>query len=86
MHQLHTTVAISWDHCLAIGLDNTNANIGARNSIASRAKEKNKNIIITGCPWHILHNAACKSATAFSEITNFDMEDGLTNLQSENQC
>ena len=26
----------SWDYCVAIGLDNTNANIGERNSIQSR--------------------------------------------------
>ena len=28
---------IQWDHCMGIGLDNTNANIGERNSIKSRA-------------------------------------------------
>ena len=43
----------SWDHCMAIGLDNTNANIGQRNSIKSRAHEKNPGIIIAGCPCHI---------------------------------
>ena len=56
---------ISWDHCMAIGLDNTNANTGQRNSIKSRAREKNPEIIIAGRPYHILHNASCKGSTAF---------------------
>ena len=32
---------IQWDHCMGIGLDNTNANIGERDSIKSRARQKN---------------------------------------------
>jgi hypothetical protein len=67
--------SIDWDHCVAIGLDNTNVNIGDHNSIKSRAKEKNEDIIIAGCLCHILHNAAGKAGTAFSEITGFDIED-----------
>ena len=66
---------IQWDHCMAIGLDNTNVNIGDHNSIKSRAKEKNEDIVIAGCPCHILHNASGKAATAFSEVTDFDVED-----------
>ena len=66
---------IRWDHCMAIGLDNTNVNIGEHNSIKSRAKEKNEDIVIAGCPCHILHNASAKATMAFSEITGFDIED-----------
>lgn len=33
---------IRWDYCMAIGLDNTNANIGEHNSIKTRAKEKKR--------------------------------------------
>ena len=66
---------IQWDHCMAIGLDNTNVNIGDHNSIKTRAKEKNEDIVIAGCPCHILHNASGKAATAFSEVTGFDVED-----------
>ena len=32
--------SIPWDYCMAIGLDNANANIGEHNSIKSRAREK----------------------------------------------
>ncbi len=67
--------SIDWDFCVAIGLDNTNVNIGDHNSIKSRAKEKNEDIIIAGCPCHILHNASGKAGTAFSEVTGFDIED-----------
>ena len=64
---------ISWDYCLAIGLDNTNANIGDHNSIKPRAKEKKGSIVIVGCPCHILHNAWCKAGEMFSQVTNFDV-------------
>ena len=33
VHTLMSSHSISWDHCLAIGLDNTNENIGAFYSI-----------------------------------------------------
>ena len=66
---------IQWDHCMAISLDKTNVNIGDHNLIKSHAKEKNEDIVITGCPCHILHNASGKAATAFSEVTGFDVED-----------
>ena len=32
---------IQWDHCISIGLDNTNANIWEGNSIQSQACQKN---------------------------------------------
>ena len=71
---------IQWDHWIAIGLDNTNVNIGEHNSIKSHAKEKNEDIIIVGCPCHILHNASAKAAMAFLEVTGFDVEDHCVDL------
>lgn len=67
--------SINWNYCVAIGLDNTNVNIGDHNSIKSRAKEKNEDIIAAGCPYHILHNAYGKAGTAFSDFTGFDIEE-----------
>ena len=49
---------ISWDFVTALGVDNTNANIGEHNFLKSRALEKNHNIFIARCPCHIVHNVA----------------------------
>ena len=66
---------ISWKFCLAIGLDNRNANIGDHNSIKPRTKEKNGSIVIAVCSCHVLHNASCKAGEMFSQLTKFDIED-----------
>ena len=58
----------------AIRVDITNANIGSCNSIKTRALAKNKEIVIAGCPCHILRNTAYKAADAFAEISGFDIE------------
>ena len=71
---------ISQDYYLAVGLDNTNVNIGNCNSIKSRAKEKDGSIVVAGCPCHILHNALCKAGEMFSQVTSFDIEDHTMGL------
>lgn len=60
-----TRFEIPWDNCVAFGIDNTNSNIGAKNSIKSRVTQGNPSIYFVGCPCHIIHNAAQKSAEAF---------------------
>jgi len=70
-----TTRGISWSNCIALGLDNTNTNIGQRNSIKSRAVIKNSAIYVVGCPCHIIHNTPQKAAKAFNEETGFDVEE-----------
>ena len=55
MNDLFSKFDLHWDYVTSIGVDNTNSNIGQHNSIASRAKEKNKETIIAGCPCHMLH-------------------------------
>ena len=59
----------------AIGVDNTNENIGTRNSIKTRGLAKNKEIVIAGWTCHILHIVAGKAADAFAETSRFDVED-----------
>ena len=59
---------ISWDNCVALGVDNTNANIGAHNSIKSRAQAKNDYVIDAGCTCHILHNASQKVGGEFATL------------------
>ena len=71
---------ISWDFVTALGVDNTNANIGEHNSLKSRALEKNNNTPIAGCPRHILHKVACKSGSALATVTCFDIEDHCVDL------
>ena len=49
---------IPWSNCTSFGVDNTNTNIGAKNSLKSRTLEKNPAIYFAGCPCQIIHNAA----------------------------
>lgn len=48
---------ITLDNCVAIALDNTNANMGAHNSLMTRMVRANPSIYVVGCVFHILHNA-----------------------------
>ena len=75
-----TSNDLSWDKVSALGLDNTNANIGDHNSIKFRALEKNLEIVISGCPCHILHNVSAKAAEAFGNVTGFSAEDHCVDL------
>ena len=65
---------------MVIGLDNTNANIGEHNSIKSCTQEKNDNIIIAGCPCHILHNTSSKPGDAFNKTTGFDISNHCVDI------
>ena len=65
---------IPWNHCTSFGVDNTNTNIGAKNSLKSRTLEKNPAIYFVGCPCHIIHNAAQKAGDGFRGETRFDVE------------
>ena len=71
---------ISWDYCMAIGLDNTNANIGEHNSIKSSAWEKNDNTVVAGCPCHIIHTATSKAGDAFHKIIACDISSHCVDL------
>lgn len=71
---------IPWTNCKGFSVDNTNVNIGARNSIKSRALEKNKFICFVGCPCHMVHNTASKSASAYALKSGFDVEDFAVDL------
>ena len=50
-------------NCLAIAVDNTNANVGAHNSLSSRLTADNPSIYTSGCVCHIIHNAASCGAS-----------------------
>ena len=57
------------------GVDNTNSNIGAKNSIKSRVTQVNPSIYFVGCPCHIVHNAAQKAAEACRDVSGIDIEE-----------
>ena len=72
---------VNWLHCVAVGVDNTSVNIGARNSIMSRVtKYKNPKCFTMGCPCHIIHNCAKKASAAFTSLTGFDVDDACIDL------
>ena len=77
---LFSKYEIGWLNVTTLGLDNTNANIGRRNSLSTVAREKNKFIVISGCPCHILHNAAWKASFEYVTITKFAVEDHCVDI------
>lgn len=52
--------AIPLSNCVALGVDNTNSNIGQHNSLKTRITRENPSIHVAGCICHILHNSAKK--------------------------
>ena len=71
---------IPWDNLVALSVDNTNAMIGVRNSVASRCKQKNENCFIGGCACHLSHIAASNDHDAFSECLDLNVENVLIDL------
>ena len=71
---------LSWGKCIGFSVDNTNVNMGNRNSIKTRVLGRNENCFILGCPCHIIHNAASYSATNFGKVVGFDIEEFLIDL------
>lgn len=69
-----------WINCTALGVDNTSANIGVRNSLKTRIQSRNSSVYFNGCPCHILHNAAQKGADQFSFVCGFDIEEFVVDL------
>ena len=49
---------ISWENCISVGLDNTNANMGDHNSTKSRVLNHNSACFLAGCNCHLVHLAA----------------------------
>ena len=71
---------IDWKNCTSLGVDNTNTNVGNRNSVKTRVLKKNDSIFIAGCPCHMLHNTASKGSVAFTSVLKFDVEDMCIDL------
>ena len=68
-------IRLNWDNIVSVGLDNTNANIGVKNSIKSRILEKNFSSFIAGCNCYLSHLAAGRGGSAYSAASSFDCQD-----------
>ena len=80
MDKIISEAGVSWENCVAVGVDNTAVNIGSRNSIMTRVRKQNSSMFTNGCPCHIVHNIANEGAQNFGGISNFDIEDFLVDL------
>lgn len=75
-----SSFGISWDNCVAVGVDNASVNLGKKNSIMTRVLERNRSVYFNGCPCHIVHNTSASAGSAFSCATGFDVEDMMVDL------
>ena len=65
---------ISWNNCASLSIDK-NAMVGKQNSVALRFLQKNPNIFIGGCPYHLAHITAGHANDAFSNAISTNVED-----------
>ena len=77
IHSKFDEDSIPWLNAVSLSVDNTNAMIGARNTVVSRCKDKNPNIFIAGCPCHLV---ASEANDAFSEVTSMNIESIVIDL------
>ena len=74
-----TKDGLDWD-IVNVGLDNTNANIGNKNSIKSRIHEKKASYFIADCNCYLLHLAADRGDSAYSAVSGVDFQDHQVDL------
>ena len=75
-----TKHGVSWENFSGLGIDNTNANIGYCNFLKTRVLRKNADVVIAGCPCHILHNVVVKASEAFAAVSKFDLENHCVDI------
>lgn len=63
-----------WCNCISLSVDNTNAMVGKKNSVASNFLKKNSDIFISGCPCHLAHIAASHAHDSFSNYIKLNVE------------
>ena len=59
---------------------NTSVNIGKHHSLITKAREKNNEIIIMGCPSHVAHNTIRHATKAFENFVIFNAEELFVDL------
>ena len=65
---------VLWENVVSLSVDNTNAVIGTRNSVACRCIQKNPSIFIGGSPCHLAHLVASEANYAFTEVFSINIE------------
>ena len=75
-----TKYDVSWENVIGLGTDNKNVDIENCNSLKTRILRKNAEVVIAGCPYHILHNVAGKDSEAFAAVSKFDLENHCVNV------
>ena len=65
---------IPFQNCVSLSVDNASTMVGKRNSFASRFKDKNSEVFISGCPCHLAHIAASHANDAFSDVLGLNVE------------
>ena len=71
---------ILWDKCISLRVDNTSVNIDEHHSLITKPREKNDEIILMGCPYHMAHNATHHATKAFEKFIIFNAEELLIDL------
>ena len=71
---------IPWDKCISLGVHNTSVNIGKHHSLITKAREKNDEIILMGCPCHMAYNTARHTTKVFEKSIIFNAEELLVDL------
>ena len=72
---------IPWKDCVAVGVDNTDVNVGKKNSIMTCVKAQNDSVYFSGCQCHVVHNtSAAAAAAALRNATGFDLEDLMVDV------
>ena len=65
---------LDWENVISVGLNNTNTNMGSRNSLRTKILAKNPETFIAECICHLAHLAAGKGGEAYASVTKFDCE------------
>ena len=71
---------IPWHKCISLGVDNTSVSIGKHHSLITKARERNDEIILMGCPCHMAHNTTYHATKALEKLVIFNAEELLLNL------
>ena len=69
-----------WHNYTSAGVSNTSANIAIQKWLKTRIIARNDSIYFSGCPYHIIHNAAQKGGEAFACKSKFDVAEFMIDV------